>query len=1200
MQKTITTRLTAVLLVLALWIGMIPIATAANASSATLESVTLSSETLRLQVGKSETLKATIKVRQGGTSYTIDSDTELLEGMQISWTVTKGREDEVTVVDKNSVQTTVTAKNIAETTEQTKPFVTITVKMPDGTIRTDDCEVSVYAADTPSVTVAPSSIEIDPGQSDTLTATVKPETSPPPTITWSTKDSKVATVDGASGKVTGVAPGTTTISASAGSSIAEGSCQVTVKGIVLSENSVTMRERGNHTLTSTVFGKSLASKKIEWTSSDSTVVTVNNGYLYGLKEGTATITAKISGYSYTATCEVKVERNTADPITVSVDSGEPVAFSSLVSRIQSECSDVLGRSLSHVGGFTVSTKEGTLYYRYQSDSDTGAGIGAGEMYYVNPSLAQRGLRDVTFVPKADFSGKAVISYTGYADATTFFQGTIEVTVAQVEDIAYTIAANKPLQFNADDFNRLCRSRTGRDLSSVSFSLPDSSRGTLYYRYSAGASYNTPVEATKEYKLNGSPSLNDVYFVPSNGYSGEVVLSFLARDVNGTSFRGSVRVQVSKASGNGDINYTITKGGWITMDESDFNSLCRSATGYTLDYIRFTLPPTSQGKLYYNYSGSSGGYSDEVTADRNYYYNSTPYLRRVTFAAADSYTGTVNIPFRAWDTKGNQFSGTISIVVETNDGNGIRYTAYQGGKVTFDDTDFNSECQKVTGSSLSYVKFELPSSSQGALYYNYTSSGNYDSAVTSSRKYYRYSTPYLDKVTFVPHSSFVGTATIQYTGWASNGRSFNGTVTIDVYNSAQQIAYTVRSGGVADLNAVDFDRLCEYYTGDPLRYVRFTLPSSSRGVLYYDYNSTSGSYGSKVSSYTNYYYSSSPYLERVSFVADEGYAGTFEISFTGWSTGGKSFNSTIEITVEAPQGPTTIYYTAVNGTVDFQNSDFVSACDDRGLGSLSSVRFQLPSSSQGKLYYRYSSTQSSSTPVQSTTSYYPSSTPRISDVTFVAAAGFSGQATVTYTGTDSRGNTYQGQIRVNVPVAGTSRYFNDLTNYAWAVSSIDRLYELGVVTGTGGGRYSPQNSISRGDFMLMLDRAFGFADVSGTGFTDVPAGSYYASAIASAKALGIATGYANGTFQPNAPVTRQDAMVFLKRAMIADGWSLSNGDRLVLQGFRDGAYVAEYAVDAVSTMVSYGILTGNNNNQLNPTAYMSRAEMAVVLTRVLDL
>ena len=112
-------------------------------------------------------------------------------------------------------------------------------------------------------------------------------------------------------------------------------------------------------------------------------------------------------------------------------------------------------------------------------------------------------------------------------------------------------------------------------------------------------------------------------------------------------------------------------------------------------------------------------------------------------------------------------------------------------------------------------------------------------------------------------------------------------------------------------------------------------------------------------------------------------------------------------MEAPQGPSTIYYTATNGVADFRSNDFMTACDDRGLGSLSSVRFQLPASSQGKLYYQYNSSQSGSTAVQNTTSYYPSSSPRISDVTFVAAAGFSGLATVTYTGTDSRGQYLPG-------------------------------------------------------------------------------------------------------------------------------------------------------------------------------------------------
>ena len=1191
-----SSRWLALLLCVALLPMQLFVLPAAAADQPTLKNVTVSNETLAMKVGQTTDLTATV-VLSDNSAYAVGSDT-LPVGMTVEWTVEDNRDNEVTVTPTaDPLKATVTAIDVAPTNAEHKEVTIKVTARWNNLVRIATCEVTVSPEDPASVTVTPSSTEIAPGGKLQLYATVKPETNPPPTVTWGTKNPVVATVD-SNGLLTGVSAGQTEITATAGSNV--GTCAVTVLGIILKETSVTIRERGNHTLQYEVFGSSLQKQRIEWTSSDSNVVTVNNGYLYGIKEGTATITAKISGSTYSATCEVKVERNTADPIKVSVDAGEPVPFSSLVSRIETECSDVLGRSLSHVGGFNLTTKEGTLYYRYQSEADTGSGVGAGEVYYVNPSLAQRGLSDVTFVPKADFSGTAVISYTGYADATTFFQGTIEVTVAQVEDIVYTTTANKPLQFNADDFNRLCRNRTGRDLASVSFSLPDSSRGKLYYRYSAGSSYNTPVEANKEYKLNGSPALNDVYFVPNSGYSGEVMLSFLATDVNGTSFRSSVRVQVSKPTGNGDINYTITKGGWITMDERDFNNLCRDATGYTLDYVRFTLPPANQGKLYYNYSSSSGGSGEAVTAERSYYYNSTPYLRRVTFAAAESYTGTVDIPFRAWDTKGNQFSGTVTIQVDSSESESVRYTAYKGGKVTFDDADFNSECQKLTGSSLSYVKFELPSSSQGSLYYNYTSSGKYDSAVTSSRKYYRYSSPYLDKVTFVPHSSFVGTATIQYTGWASNGRSFNGTVTIDVYDSAQQISYTVRSGGVVDFNAVDFDRMCEYYTGDPLRYVRFTLPASSRGVLYYDYNSTSGSYGSKVSSYSSYYYSSSPYLDRISFVADDSYSGTFEISFTGWSTAGKSFKSTVEIKVEAPQGPSIIYYTTANGTVNFRSSDFMTACDDRGLGSLSSVRFQLPSSSQGKLYYQYNSSLSGSTAVQNTTSYYPSSNPRISDVSFVAAAGFSGLATVTYTGTDSRGNTYQGQIRINVPVAGTSRYFNDLTNYAWAVSSIDRLYELGVVTGTGGGRFSPQNSISRGDFMLMLDRAFDFADVSGTGFTDVPAGSYYASAIASAKALGVATGYANGTFQPNAPVTRQDAMVFLKRAMVADGWNMGSGDRLVLQGFRDGAYVAEYAVDAVATMVSYGILTGNNNSELNPTAYMSRAEMAVVLARVLDL
>lgn len=1193
MKYTIRSRLTAVLLALALSAGMIPAAAAEG--KVTLQSVELGIEQLSMKVGETRDLTATVTMSDG-TKY--DKETAALpDGMTVEWSVTRGREDEVAVANSNSLTTTVTAKSIPETTEeQNPPVVTVTVTMDGDSTKTDTCEVRVSPAEQAGVTIAPSSLELAPGGEGQLYATVTPEDAAQEVI-WASKDEGIATVN-QQGKVTAVATGRTEITATAGNIVA--SSTVTVQGIVLTETELTLRERQNHTLQYNVFGAALKDRQIQWSSSDKNVVTVDSGYLYAVKEGEATITATVQGTAYSNQCKVTVKRNTADVITDSVDAGEPISLASLRSRIQTECTDVLGTSLSYVSGFTLSTTQGTLYYRYQSEADTGYGVGTGEKYYVAPPLGQRALDDVTFVPKAEFSGTATISYTGYSSNGSFFQGTIAITVAEQEDIVYTVAGNKALQFNGADFNRLCRNRTGRDLDTVSFSLPDSSRGTLYYRYSTSGSYNTPVDPAKEYRFSGTPSLNDVYFVPSSGYSGEAIVSFQAKDVNGTTFRGRVRVQVSKVTETGDLNYTIAKGGWLTLDDDDFNDLCRDATGYSLSYVRFDLPSASQGTLYYNYTASTGAYTERVTADRSYYLNSTPYLRRVTFAASDSYTGTVSISFRAWDTKGNQFSGALNILVESTGTGNIRYTAYQGGKATFNDVDFNSVSLQVTGSSLHYVQFQLPPSSQGTLYYNYSNGSSYDSTVTTSRKYYRSSSPYIDRVSFVPKSAFSGTATVGFTGWSISGRSFTGTVTIDVTGMVQQISYRVRSGGAVTLNAADFDALCAYHTGDSLRYVRFTLPQSSQGTLYYDYDTSDGDYGSKVSAYTSYYYSSSPYLDRVSFVAKSGYTGTLELKFTGWSTGGRSFQGTAQINVESPPAAAVLYYNAPSGTVTFNGSDFTTACAARGLGSLSSVRFTLPASYQGTLYYRYTGSLSNSTAVQSTNSYYPSASPKLSDITFVAAAGFTGMATVYYTGTDSLGNTYQGQIRIAVQSSLSSRYFTDLNKYSWAISAVDLLYEQGVVTGTGGGRYSPQNSISRGDFMLMLDRMFDFPAAFGTGFSDVPLGSYYGAAIGAAKALGIATGYSDGTFRPNAPVSRQDAMVLLKRAMVADGWSLGDGDTTLLRSFWDGSQVAPYAADAVATMVHFGIVAGNDDNMLRPTANMSRAEMAVVLARVLAL
>ena len=83
-----------------------------------------------------------------------------------------------------------------------------------------------------------------------------------------------------------------------------------------------------------------------------------------------------------------------------------------------------------------------------------------------------------------------------------------------------------------------------------------------------------------------------------------MISYTGYNVYGDSFRGRITIRISEASGRGDLNYSIAQGGRLNLDESDFNDLAKRITGYALDYVQFELPASSEGTLYYNYTGNS--------------------------------------------------------------------------------------------------------------------------------------------------------------------------------------------------------------------------------------------------------------------------------------------------------------------------------------------------------------------------------------------------------------------------------------------------------------------------------------------------------------------------------------------------------------------------------------------------------------------
>ena len=160
-----------------------------------------------------------------------------------------------------------------------------------------------------------SELNLVKGSSETLTATVLPENAKDKTVTWTTSDEKVATVDN-TGKVTAVAAGTATITAKAGEVSATCTVNVTdsavpVSSVTLDKETLELMAGGKSAqLTATIAPDNATDKSLVWESSDEKVATVDQtGLVTPVAEGTATITVKTKDGKQSDTCAVTVTKN---------------------------------------------------------------------------------------------------------------------------------------------------------------------------------------------------------------------------------------------------------------------------------------------------------------------------------------------------------------------------------------------------------------------------------------------------------------------------------------------------------------------------------------------------------------------------------------------------------------------------------------------------------------------------------------------------------------------------------------------------------------------------------------------------------------------------------------------------------------------------------------------------------------------------
>jgi uncharacterized protein YjdB len=253
-----------------------------QAGRVAVTSIKLDKTSLMINVGDSETLVATIQP-------------ENATDKEVSWS---SSDSAIAVVDETGKVTAVKEGS-----------ATITAKVGE---KTAECKVTVYVAVT-SVSLNKASLTLLVGESETLTATVKPDNATDKTVTWSSSDEQIATV--VAGTVTAIKVGEVTITAKSGDKKAE--CKVMVNplpvsSITLDQTSIKVKVGQTATLVATVKPDDATDKTVSWSSNNTNIVTVENGVVTGIKSGSAVVTAKAG--DKTAKCEVRVLSETNEGI----------------------------------------------------------------------------------------------------------------------------------------------------------------------------------------------------------------------------------------------------------------------------------------------------------------------------------------------------------------------------------------------------------------------------------------------------------------------------------------------------------------------------------------------------------------------------------------------------------------------------------------------------------------------------------------------------------------------------------------------------------------------------------------------------------------------------------------------------------------------------------------------------------------------
>ncbi|HEX2925809.1 MAG TPA: S-layer homology domain-containing protein, partial [Ruminiclostridium sp.] len=177
-------------------------------------------------------------------------------------------------------------------------------------------------------------------------------------------------------------------------------------------------------------------------------------------------------------------------------------------------------------------------------------------------------------------------------------------------------------------------------------------------------------------------------------------------------------------------------------------------------------------------------------------------------------------------------------------------------------------------------------------------------------------------------------------------------------------------------------------------------------------------------------------------------------------------------------------------------------------------------------------------------------------------------------------------------------FGDVSSKNWFDKAVGFMSARSIIKGVGKDNFAPENKVTRADFLIMLMNSYGIEvdKTAADNFSD--AGSkYYTRYLATAKRLGLVSGVGDNKFSPEATISRQDMLVMLYSALDTLG-ELPAAKTDSFGSYSDAGEISGYAKDALKLFVDAGVVSGDNG-KLSPKDTTSRAEAAQVLYNLLS-